>query len=78
MEEKDKNQIEYMGYRITPLGTRLAYRIQARGSGSIPTCLMGEYTTVKSAKHGIDLSYAAMSSKGRAKKNDKETSSPSD
>lgn len=65
---------EYRNYRITPLGTRSGYVIQAKGQGTIPDKLKGEYTTPSQAKIGIDLFFATLSQKGR-KKNAKEPAS---
>lgn len=71
------NSIEYRGYRITPLGTRSVYRIQARGQGTIPNSLEGEYTQLSIAKASIDRSLTEKPKRGE-RANGKKASAPSD
>lgn len=73
----ENDKLEYKGYLIQPLGTWPGFRIRAKGSGTIPDFLKGEYTRVEFAKKQIDASLSALKGK-RRKTNAKELSSSTD
>lgn len=70
--------MEYKGYRITRLPTWPGFVIQAKGKGTIPNVLQGEYTTEKDAMKQIDISYSMLMKGKRRTANVKESSSSTD
>lgn len=69
------NNMQYRGYRISPLGTFALVEIQAGGSGQIPNELKGTFTSMFLAQRAIDQSLERLK---KGKRNDKKESVATD
>ena len=58
---------EYKGYRVEALGTFALVKIKAKGQGSIPDKLSGNYTSYAEAFKAIDIYLNSLLKKGKAR-----------